>query len=149
MRKFQFLRPDVPENRALNWENLNQNVDCREYDPFEFADPTNEDFTNVDTYWGVYSVSGSIVTFSISLTGTGMTWINGSVLRLPIAIALRANGVPQQYGLSFPVQTEDGFRDDGFGHSICFGTNLSTELFAGQAESVGVNQFNISGWYFR
>ncbi len=147
MKKFQFVNPLLNDNKEKNWEHLNSNIACQEYNPFTTWDITNE-FPGADSAYGVYATFGPIVYFSITLVGAAITWGNGSAMSLPIAIATRKAAETQQYGLSFPLMVDEAFLDNGFGAYQHFGTNTGTTLFA--AFNGGpVDEFNISGWYFR
>jgi hypothetical protein len=150
MKKWNFERPDTLEAQQANWQQLINNTQTQEYDPFNGATPASAGFANVDSYWGTYSVQGPIVFFSINMFSAGaITWSAGNILYLPVAAATRGTGFAQQYGLSFPVTSYSGFVTDGSGLVQVFGSNTGTQISASADEGGGTAEFNVSGWYFR
>ncbi len=151
MKKFNFERPVDETSMMNNWQQLIDNTTCQEYDPFAGATPASEGFTNVDQYWGTYSLMGPIVFFSINMhSSSSITWGAGDELHLPIELATRGTGFAQQYGLSFPVTAYGYYPTDvGTGLIQVFASNDGTILQAAFAETGGVAEFNLAGWYFR
>jgi len=150
MKKWNFRRPDSEEAQEANWQELINNTQTYEYDPFSGATPASRGFTDVQAYWATYSVAGPIVFFSIQmLSGIGITWGVSDDLDLPFAAATRGTNYAQQWGLSFPVTQYSSFIYDAGGEAVTFASTNGTILLASAAPGAAVTEFNLAGWYFR
>jgi len=143
------LNPPINEvQQALNWKNLIDGIQQREFDPFYGTTPLAAGFTDVGTYWGYYFLFGPIVHFSITLLnsgGTSVRWTAGSAMQIPYQAATRGTNLLESHK-NFPAteRQHPGVVQDWFY------IQSTTIVSAGGHTGAGASDdTNISGWYFR
>lgn len=147
MRKFNFALPADEAQTRKNWKILIDNIDQREFNPFQGTTPAAAGFTNVGSYWAYYYVHGPVVHWSITMLNDGggsVRWSAGNSLQMPFQAATRGTNLLESHKC-FPATERQhaGVVQDWFY------LQSTTIVAAGGHTSGASDDTNISGWYFR